>query len=115
MNAGRSRSIAFEKPYMKHDLMAAAGLLEKRFSRKRDEGDVSRLYNRANAYKKRIDALRLRHPGLADSGEMLKLFTVENDFGSEKALMVLQGLYHSLSQRAAEWQAGKNSASYGWG
>ena len=92
---------------MKHDLMAAAGLLEKRFSRKRDEGDVSRLYNRANAYKKRIDALRLRHPGLADSGEMLKLFTVENDFGSEKALMVLQGLYHSLSQRAAEWQAGK--------
>ncbi len=95
------------KPYMKHDLMAAAGLLEKRFSRKRDEGDVSRLYNRANAYKKRIDALRLRHPGLADSGEMLKLFTVENDFGSEKALMVLQGLYHSLSQRAAEWQAGK--------
>ena len=95
------------KPYMKHDLMAAAGLLEKRFSRKRDEGDVSRLYNRANAYKKRIDALRLRHPGLADSGEMLKLFTVENDFGSEKALMVLQGLYHSLSQRVAEWQAGK--------
>ena len=65
------------KPYIKHDLMAAAGLLEKRFSRKRDEGDVSRLYNRANAYKKRIDALRLRHPGLADSGEMLKLFTVE--------------------------------------
>ena len=92
------------KQFLKHDLMAAADLLESRFPRKRSEGEVSRLYNQAKDYKRRIDALRLRHPGIADSGEMLKLFTVENDFGSKKALAVLQTLYHSLTRKAVDWQ-----------
>ena len=93
---------------MRQDLQRAVDFLHSHYERSRSESEVSRLFNRANEYKRKIDEMRMRYPGIADSTDMLALFTVENDFGGQTAVDVLEGYYACLRQRAATWRPSGN-------
>lgn len=89
---------------LRQDLKQTANLLSQRFGQCENTQRVARQYNEANAYKRSIDRLRIEFPGIADSADMLKLFTVENDFGSIVAVEILRALHEALAQRVKAWE-----------
>ena len=89
---------------LQQDLMQTVDLLSKQFGQCESMQRVARHYNEANAYKRSIDRLRIEFPGIADSADMLKLFTIENDFGSAVAVEILRALHEALAQRVQTWE-----------
>lgn len=89
---------------MQEDFMHVVRELDRRYQRKEKAETVASRYQQANAWKARVDHLRLAYPGIADSADFFKLFTIENDFGSLEAVGILHLLYQDLSKRVKSWR-----------
>ena len=89
---------------MQNDLMKVVHQLDRRYHRSQRVETVARRYRQANAWKAGVDRLRLNYPGIADSADFFKLFTLENDFGSRRAVRILQMLYLDLARRVKSWR-----------
>ncbi len=66
--------------------------------------ETVRLSNEATRIKRSIDCLRRNYPGVIGSDSFLKIFTIENDFGTPTAANVLSCFYSELKSRTAEYQ-----------
>lgn len=86
------------------DVIRAGRVLAERFPRARTAEQVCALSHLARQEKEDIDRLRIQYPGLLPSGEFLKLFPVENDFGTEHAAQVLACLKKSMMDRLAQYR-----------
>lgn len=60
---------------------------------------VVKLSNLASECKMQIDSCRQEYPGILPSDQCLKLFTVENDFGNDAALVVLNKLKDTMEEK----------------
>ncbi|MCC5466510.1 2-hydroxyacyl-CoA dehydratase family protein [Pelosinus baikalensis] len=70
-------------------------------------GEVIAASNKAMAIKEEIDNLRISYPGIMDSMESFKLFTLYNDFGKLPTLQILQDLKSSIQERVKDYKIEK--------
>ena len=96
--------LSIARDRMQRDLMEVKIQLDRRYDHRESVDQIAARYRQANAYKASIDRLRVEFPGIADSADLFKLFTVENDFGSAEAVNILKTLYETLAQRVRMWQ-----------
>lgn len=70
--------------------------LSKKYKRGRSISEVVELSNRTIELKNEIDRLRLDYPGVIDSSEGFKLFTLYNDLGKEVAFEAFKELLREI-------------------
>lgn len=82
--------------------------LKKHFSIKKDIQSVVNITNQMILLKKEIDDIRNQYLGIADSQDILNIFTLYNDFGKESSVEVLQLLRDDLHSKAENytWKLG---------
>lgn len=66
--------------------------------------ETVRLSNKAVRIKSRIDCLRREYPGVISSDFFLKIFTIENDFGTQMAVNILTCIMSELENKTEGFQ-----------
>lgn len=79
------------------------GKLKQRYGLKQEITKTVWFSNEATKLKYKIDEIRGECPGIISSDNFLKIFTVENDFGTQTAIEVLSNLYDMLRERQADY------------
>ena len=77
---------------LKEDLQKIYTYLNKHYIIKNKISDVVEKANKANKLKNEIDFYRIYYPGILSSDTFLKIFPIENDFGSDSAIEILKNL-----------------------
>lgn len=83
---------------LEQDLRTIYFYLKDHYGIKNEISAVVEKSNTANKIKNEIDSYRICYPGILPSGDFLKLFPVENDFGSDTAIEVLKELLNTLKK-----------------
>lgn len=77
--------------------------LDERYKRARTIDEVVEISNSTMEIKGAIDRLRLEHPGIMNSMEGFKLFTLYNDLGTTTACDILNELMQQLEKKVLEY------------
>lgn len=92
---------------MENDLVCVYRQLKKEFGLRQSVQRTVQLSNNAAALKRNIDTLRANWPGIVKSDDCLKIFTVENDFGSQKAVEVLEEMVRCINRSDKKIREGR--------
>jgi len=77
-------------------------ILKERYSLCQNINETVEFSNQAVTLKKEIDRYRLKYPGIMKSDEMLKIFTLENDFGSREAVDMLKLVLKTIKDKTLQ-------------
>lgn len=89
--------------YLENQLSGIYDALASQYPTARTRDEVVRASNEAIGLKHDIDALRTGYPGILESAEGFKIFTLYNDLGRDYALKVLDSLYQTLRKRTPDY------------
>lgn len=90
--------------HLKTQLISLYNRMKDMYGVRQQIQDTVELSNTAAEIKRKIDSLRMNYPGLVSSDTALKIFAVENDFGTKTAVAVLSGIYNNMKSKIAVYQ-----------